>query len=340
MGRARNISQFKPDTDGLIETASIKDANVTTAKIADGSVTNVKIADAAVTYAKMQNITAGRVLGRDTSGNGAVQELPIAMDSSGNVGIGVTPNEKLHVAGNIKLNGVSDKIMMVRGIDSTYSLSIQSLSGGNELQIRNDSGSTGNMVAVGNGVLRFQTENIERAQIDSSGNLLVGTTDSIPATNNDSDGIALRADGGAQFSRASAATARFNRGSDGETVSFSRSGTIVGTISVTTTATAYNTSSDYRLKEDWQPMTGALAKVAALKPCTYKWKADGSDGQGFIAHELAEVVPDAVTGEKDAVDADGNPVYQGIDTSFLVATLVAAIQELKSEFDAYKATHP
>jgi squalene cyclase len=59
-------------------------------------------------------------------------------------------------------------------------------------------------------------------------------------------------------------------------------------------------------------------------------------GQGFIAHELQSVVPDCVTGEKDAVDKEGNPVYQGIDTSFLVATLVAAIQELKAEVDALK----
>jgi hypothetical protein len=87
-------------------------------------------------------------------------------------------------------------------------------------------------------------------------------------------------------------------------------------------------------------MTGALAKVAALKPVTYKWNSNGSDGEGFIAHELAEVCPQAVTGEKDAVDADGKPVYQGIDVSFLVGTLTAAIQELKAEFDAYKATHP
>jgi len=104
-------------------------------------------------------------------------------------------------------------------------------------------------------------------------------------------------------------------------------------------------------------MTGALATVAQLKPVTYKWKVDGSDGQGFIAHELQAVVPDAVSGEKDATqieryeispavpatfDEEGNeltsaveavmgerevPVYQGIDTSFLVATLTAAIQE-------------
>ena len=84
-------------------------------------------------------------------------------------------------------------------------------------------------------------------------------------------------------------------------------------------------------------MTGALAKVSALKPVTYSWKVDGSAGEGFIAHELQAVVPDCVTGEKDAVDEEGNPVYQGIDTSFLVATLTAAIQELKAELDATKA---
>jgi len=109
----------------------------------------------------------------------------------------------------------------------------------------------------------------------------------------------------------------------------------VGRIQTSASATSFLTSSDYRLKEDIASMTGALAKVAALKPVTYKWKVDGTAGQGFIAHELQEVVPDCVGGEKDAVttyiDEDGNeatrPAYQGIDTSFLVATLTAAIQE-------------
>jgi hypothetical protein len=84
-------------------------------------------------------------------------------------------------------------------------------------------------------------------------------------------------------------------------------------------------------------MTGALAKLALLKPVTYKWNADGSDGEGFIAHELAEVAPQCVTGEKDAVDADGKPVHQGIDTSFLVATLTAAIQEQQAIIESLKA---
>jgi hypothetical protein len=117
-------------------------------------------------------------------------------------------------------------------------------------------------------------------------------------------------------------------------------GTQTGSITTNGTGTTYATSSDYRLKNTITPMTGALAKVALLKPCTYKWNSDGSNGEGFIAHELAEVVPDAVVGNKDGVDANGNPNYQGIDTSFLVATLTAAIQELNVKFEAYKASHP
>ena len=103
--------------------------------------------------------------------------------------------------------------------------------------------------------------------------------------------------------------------------------TNVGSITTNGTGVTYGTASDYRLKENVVPMTGALATVAQLKPVTYKWKSDGSDGQGFIAHELQAVVPDAVHGEKDAVHVDGKPVYQNVDTSFLVATLVSAIQE-------------
>jgi hypothetical protein len=105
------------------------------------------------------------------------------------------------------------------------------------------------------------------------------------------------------------------------------------------------TQPDYRLKENIQPMIGALEKVAQLKPCIYTWKATGAAGQGFIAHELQDVVPDAVVGEKDAVNEDGSIRPQNIDTSFLVATLAAAIQEqqamiqqLQAEVAALKGT--
>ena len=112
---------------------------------------------------------------------------------------------------------------------------------------------------------------------------------------------------------------------------------VVGSVQTNGSSTAFNTSSDYRLKEDVQPMTGALAKVARLKPVTYKWKADGSDGEGFIAHELKEVCPHAVNGEKDELDENGDIKPQGMDVSFLVATLTAAIQELSAKNDALTA---
>lgn len=101
----------------------------------------------------------------------------------------------------------------------------------------------------------------------------------------------------------------------------------VGTISSSGSGTTYGTSSDYRLKENVQPMTGALATVVQLNPVTYTWISTGLPGEGFIAHELQEVVPDAVTGTKDELYPDGKPRYQNVDASFIVATLTAAIQE-------------
>jgi len=171
--------------------------------------------------------------------------------------------------------------------------------------------STGSYVPVS-----FWTGGSERARIDSSGNLLINSTSTLNAV------FSVTATGGI-----SACSLRVATDGDYGYTFKNASNTFVGAIGVNASTTSYVTSSDYRLKENIAPMTGALATVAQLKPCTYTWKVDGADGQGFIAHELAEVFPDAVTGAKDAVDEDGNIKSQGIDTSFLVATLTAAIQE-------------
>jgi hypothetical protein len=157
----------------------------------------------------------------------------------------------------------------------------------------------------------------------NSGNVIMGGNLSIKRTTNP-DGNALNVQ---QTTANSAVGIYVSSSSTGAINFYNGSGTYVNTITVSGSTITYPTSSDYRLKEDIQPMTGALAKVSALKPCTYKWRADGSFGQGFIAHELQEVIPQAVVGEKDAVRDDGSIKPQGIDTSFLVATLTAAIQE-------------
>jgi hypothetical protein len=255
----------------------------------------------------------------------------LVIDGSGNVGIGTSsPTAKLTVSGVV---GNGNAVMSVDSsdfvrmyADATFGSAIN--------------WSTGD-------VLRFATSDssfsgfTERARIDSSGNLLVGTTSSPVAGKIASSFLSSSSEFGAVFiDSQSNNTAIFAQ--------FRNASTAIGSITNNNnTATAYNTSSDYRLKESIAPMTGALAKVALLKPCTYKWKINGSDGQGFIAHELAEVEPGCVTGEKDAVDAEGNPQYQGIDTSFLVATLTAAIQEqqaiindLKTRIEALEGTQP
>jgi hypothetical protein len=179
--------------------------------------------------------------------------------------------------------------------------------------------------------LTFQTAATERARIDSSGRLLINLTTSI------SSQAVLQV----QQNCLTGVMTEFNdtdTTSTNNVIRFRKNGTEAGRIAVTTSnTTQYLTSSDYRLKENVQPMTGALARVALLKPCTYTWKSTGEASQGFIAHELAQVCPDAVSGEKDAVDEDGNIKPQGIDTSFLVATLTAAIQEQQALIAALQA---
>jgi hypothetical protein len=170
----------------------------------------------------------------------------------------------------------------------------------------------------------------ERMRIDSSGSLRLGTTSDFGITNKLTISYT---GGGTQFGIV------MRPGTDNTTPIYfqNSSGALVGSIGTDASNTFFNTSSDYRLKHDVQPLTGGLATIAALKPSIYKWIADESQGEGFIAHELAEHIPHAVTGEKDAVNADGSIKPQGVDYSRVVVHLVAAVQELKAENDALKA---
>jgi hypothetical protein len=106
------------------------------------------------------------------------------------------------------------------------------------------------------------------------------------------------------------------------------SGTAVGSITSTgNTATQYNTSSDYRLKENIQPLANGLERLQQLKPIQFDWKSSGETSEGFIAHEVQEVFPEAVSGEKDGED------MQGMDYGRITPLLVKAIQELSNKVD-------
>lgn len=110
---------------------------------------------------------------------------------------------------------------------------------------------------------------------------------------------------------------------------FNYSSNNVGSIRINSTSTSYNTTSDYRLKENVTPITGAIERLNQLNPSRFTWISDPEAGtvDGFIAHEVSDVVPEAVSGEKDGVDYLGMPEYQGIDQSKLVPLLTAALQE-------------
>jgi hypothetical protein len=267
------------------------------------------------------------------------------IDSSGNVGVGVTPsawwsNEKAlqigsgayfsgrtanpdvaEIGANQFINSSLQRIYIANGYASRYQQD-----GGVHQWFTAPSGTAGNAITF-----------TQAMTLDASGRLFVGKTSSSAANTGCELQTGTGGNAASVFTADAGSASIMNRlTSDGTIIDFRRQTVSVGSISVTTTATAYNTSSDYRLKESAQPLVGGLARVNALKPSAYKWKANGSAGEGFLAHELSEVIPLAVTGDKDAVDADGKPSYQGVDLSKLVPILVAAIQELTAEVNALK----
>ena len=106
-----------------------------------------------------------------------------------------------------------------------------------------------------------------------------------------------------------------------------------GTITTNGTSISYNTTSDYRLKKNIQSIQNATNKVNLLKPITHEWNSDLTDGifHGFLAHELQEVYPEAVTGEKDELNESNEIKPQMVDQAKLIPLLTKAIQELRKK---------
>jgi hypothetical protein len=247
----------------------------------------------------------------------------------GNVGIGTSsPTADLSVGSTSTSSGD----VHLRTTKTTFSMTPSNTdAGGMFLDVGWASG--------GQGPFKFGIGGSEKMRLDSSGNVLIGTTNAGISASSTSSGICLINDGRVTSSAISNAASIFNRNTtNGDLILMRRGGSNVGSISVTTSATSYNTSSDYRLKENVVDMTGALDRVDQLEPKRFNFISDTETTvDGFIAHEVQGVIPEAVTGEKDAVDDEGNPEYQGIDQSKIVPLLVGAIKELKSEIETLKS---
>jgi hypothetical protein len=283
--------------------------------------------DAAIrSYGNVWN-TAGSQLAFFTANNSAVTER-MRLDNSGNLGLGQIPAVR-----KFEINAIPASVSQLNGIRVQMNGVATSAS---EFLLGTDSGGipytsirTGN---DSNGWMDFYTGSgpTERMRLTASGNLLVGTTTYNGSANvagfgaNPVGQIAVERDGGA--------AAVFNRfSSDGQLVLFRRQGTTVGDISVSTLGTTYNTTSDYRLKTVIGAVADSGSRIDALQPIEYTWNSNGSRTRGFLAHQFQEVYAGSVSGTKDAVDPEGNPVYQAMQaaTSEVIADLVAEIQSLR-----------
>jgi len=169
-----------------------------------------------------------------------------------------------------------------------------------------------------------------RGVFDGSGNFLVGTTNTAPGSGNTATGCVLNGSLGlGYFSRSTDASFIMNTNADGPISRIYRSGTQVGSISVTTTTTAYNTSSDQRLKENIQDADSASSLIDSLQVRKFDWKSDGSHQRyGFVAQELVTVAPEAVFQPTDTEE------MMSVDYSKLVPMMLKEIQSLRARLKA------
>ncbi len=267
----------------------------------DGSVTSAKISYPLTTFSS-------------TGIDDNATSTAITVDSSQNVGIGnASPSAKLDAGGHIRVTGGND-------------CDIEFQSGSAR---RKFIGGDGNELELGT----FSSNNTSRdvhLRIESSGRLLVGTSSSIAGSNAvihiNADAVGTGA--GSIISECSGTGTVYH-------VHFRNGNGGVGGINTNGTSTSYVTSSDYRLKENVTADWDATTRLKQLNPVRFNFIADADTTvDGFLAHEVQSVVPEAITGTHNEVDADGNAVMQGIDQSKIVPLLVKTIQELEARITA------
>ena len=234
----------------------------------------------------------------------------MTIDSNGNVGIGT---DSPAAATKLHISGAGTQYMRVENTTTSVTTDFGTTATGSTIINRSAT------------PMMFFTDSTERVRIDASGNLLVGKT----SANNTTQGVTFYgavAPGAASFVRDSGNTLVLNRlTTDGEIVAFRKDNTTVGSVSVTSSATAYNTSSDQRLKENIVDAPSASDDIDAIQVRSFDWKANGSHQKyGMVAQELQTVAPEAVSAPEDPEE------MMGVDYSKLVPMLIKEVQQLRA----------
>ena len=352
---------------GVSELAS---SSVTNVKVAAGNIDNTAIGNNQVSLNKLVQGTSsndGKFLRANNGANPSFESLPagitvnnqadnrvitatgttdtlnaesgVVIDSSGNLGLGTTsPTDYDNSADNLVVQGTGNTGITVATTNTASNTSIVFSDGTGSA----DAKFRGSVQYIHNGdIMRLLTASTERFRIKDTAFRSVGQATDFTAT-----GISLEQSsvGGRLY---------VGRATDDTVAEFHRSGTRVGTISVNSSNTSYNTSSDYRLKENVVSISDGITRLKTLKPSRFNFKVDkNTTVDGFIAHEVTPVVPEAITGTKDETQdilyteedtipsgkkvgdiKETVPKYQGIDQSKLVPLLTAALQEAVAKIE-------
>jgi hypothetical protein len=319
----------------------------TTVGLGNTVTTLAGLSNVSTTVTNTSNVSANTSLLLQTNGG----TTAVTLDTNQNMGLGVTPSawgtsgprvfaigsrgslvdwsssQQTDIWSNGYFNGTNSIYI------TTANASIYRQSSGQHQWYNAPSGTAGNAITF-----------TQAMTLQNNGVWLLGTTsqlsNGLASVYQGSSGCAIEAEIVGSSTAYSVYTARVNNTANlFHAFYYNSYASGVGTISTNGTSTAYNTTSDYRLKNVTGTLTGYKERIMALLPKQGTWIADGSEFKGFLAHEFQTQYPTLVTGQKDAVDAEGKPVYQGMQAggSETIADLVAFIQELSAQVTTLQA---